>query len=111
MFLAYSPLARGFLSGKLLSSDPSTYSSIDKWSKKAYFSQKNLAKLAQIEKIAQRLNLSVPSLTLAYLGNLPGQVIPSIGSSSAKRIESNLNAAKTVLDEATMNELDEIAKP
>ena len=109
LLLVYSLLARGFLSGKLHSDDPSTHKVLDKASKRAYFYSDNLAKLHRIEEIASSLGISVPALTIAYLTHKNGVIIPSIGSGSASRIEGNLDAANIDLDEATMRQLDGIA--
>ncbi|MBO6285028.1 MAG: aldo/keto reductase [Bacilli bacterium] len=107
---AYSPLGRGFLTGRVKSMDPSSFHVLVASAKRAYLSEANLARLARIEEIARRLNLSVSDLAIAYICNHPTKTIPVIGTTSPVRLEQNIGASKIVLDEETMKELMAIAK-
>lgn len=107
---AYSPLGRGFLTGRVKSMDPSSFHVLVASAKRAYLSEANLARLARIEEIAKRLNLSVSDLAIAYICNHPTKTIPVVGTTSPVRLEQNIGASKIVLDEETMKELMAIAK-
>ncbi|MCR4562290.1 MAG: aldo/keto reductase [Bacilli bacterium] len=106
---SYSPLARGFLSGKIRSGDPETFEFLDSGAKRAYLSKKNLAKLDEIEAVAKRLNLTIPQLTLAYLSNLDINLIPAVSTSSPKRLVENILALSIKLVPEVMEELKRIA--
>jgi len=106
---SYSPLARGFLTGRVKSMDPSTYKIPDKSSRRAYLCQENLARLARIEEIAASLNMSVPDLTLAYLCHLDNEVIPVIGTLSPTRIKANLKAAQSDISQEVIKELKRLS--
>lgn len=107
---AYSPLARGFLTGRVRSDDPSSLHKADKAARKAYLSDANIARLRRIEEIAQSLGLSVPDLTLSYLCHLDVKVIPVIGTLSPKRIAANALAAKTPLPPEVIAELRALSR-
>ena len=106
---AYSPLARGFLTGRVKSKDPETYKNADAASRRAYLSDANLARLSRIEEIAASLSLSVADLTLAYLCHLDVEVVPVIGTLSPKRIVSNMEAAQKELPSEVMVELRKLS--
>ena len=110
MFMAYSPLARGFLTGKVKSSDPKSFEVLDHASKKAYLCPENLARLARIEEIARSLHTDVSTLTIAYLCQSKMHIVPSFGTTSLKRIKTNLDAAEFPLPEETMLELEQLIK-
>ena len=110
MFLAYSPLARGFLTGKVKSNDRKSLAVLDASSKRAYLCEENLARLARIEEIASRLNTDVPTLTIAYLCQCKMHIVPSFGTTSVNRIAANMKAAEFPLDSKTIEELDQLIK-
>ena len=108
MFLAYSPMARGFLSGRIKSDDPKTFSKLDFSGKRANICPENIERLRRIEKIAERLGVSIPTLTIAYITHCKLHAIPSFGTSNLKRLSGMVEASNLELDEATMAELEDI---
>lgn len=102
---AYSPLARGFLTGRVSSTDPSTFHNVDKASRRAYLSSANLARLNRIEDIAKSLGVSVPDLVLSYLCHLDLEVIPVIGTTSPNRLKANVEAAEKQFPQEIYDEL------
>ncbi len=94
----YSPLGRGFLTGRDLST-------LDESSKWAYCSEENLARLAKIKAIADKLGLDIPTLTLAYLANHEMNVIPVVSASSPARIQKNYQSVQIKLPKEIMDEL------
>ncbi|MBR1846227.1 MAG: aldo/keto reductase [Bacilli bacterium] len=107
---AYSPLGRGFLTGRVKSTDPESIASADKASRRAYLSDANLARLRRIEEIATSLSISVPDLVLSYLCHQKEEVIPVIGTLSPKRIKDNLIAAQRSLPQEVYDELRLLAR-
>ncbi|GEM_PF-6046690 len=99
-FMAYSPLARGFLTGKVRSDYSSTWNEIDSASKRAYFSKENLKVLSKIESVARKNNSTVADISLRYLVSKGINMFPVIGTISPERMKSNLEAIKKPLSEA-----------
>ena len=110
MFLAYSPMARGFLSGRVKADDPKSFSWLSLSAKRANLCPKNIERLRRIEKIAERLNISVPSLAIAYITHCKLHAIPSVGTTNPKRLAGIMEASRLELDEKTMAELEAIIK-
>lgn len=105
---SYSPLARGFLSGKIKYNNPSTFKYLDNASKKAYLSKDNLLRLEKLEQIAYRLNLDLASLSIAYICNISPKNIPIIGTISINRLKQNFAASQIILDDEILKEIREI---
>lgn len=105
---AYSPLARGFLTGRVNPDDITTLINVDFASKRAYLSERNLAKLRDLLQISASLGVSLATLTISYLTHLETRVVPVLGISKPSRIESNLKAANLELDQNTMEAVKEI---
>ncbi len=97
----YSPLGRGFLTGR-------DVSELDSSAKRAYVSEDNLRRLTRIKEIAKELNLDVPSLTLAYLANHKMNVYPVVSTSSPARLEKNFQAMQVKLPKEVMDELENL---
>ena len=105
---SYSPLGRGFLTGRVNSKSKSSFKILDIATRRAYVSKKNIDRLSKIEDIATRLNLSVPQLVLAYFANLDINVIPVVGTTSIDRLKENIDSLSIKLDKEVMNELFDI---
>ena len=104
---SYSPLGRGFLTGRGKANvDIVNY--LDSACKRAYLSKDNINKLSKIEKIAEKLGLNVPQLTLAYLANHKMNVIPVVATTSIERLEENASSVQIKLDDKIMQELENL---
>ncbi len=95
-FIAYSPLAEGFLTDRYLdltrvSSGDRIY---DQNMLREVATKTNQAKLHQLGNLASQWRIELSQLVLAYTLNLPGMgpIIP--GASSIKQLESNAEAGK-----------------
>ena len=106
---SYSPLARGYLTGRVNSADSFDTKNVDKAAIRAYQSEENIERLKTLEGISKELNISIPSLTIAYLCNKKLKIVPVIGSTSPIRLKENMEATKIVLPEETMAALDELS--
>ncbi len=97
---AYSALARGFLSGRVKSTD-----SIDKVKSmfaegfiKEYYHPQNMVRLSRLEQMAEKKRLTVAELALIYLFHAPFDVF-AITSPSAKHASTTANTVEIKLSE------------
>ena len=103
-FIAYSPLAEGFLTNRYL--DLAKVSEGDRVYDQGMLdelaSESNHAKLRELGKLAKEWELELSQLVLAYILTLPamGPVIP--GASSIQQLESNARAGRIALTSAQL---------
>ncbi len=109
-FVAFSPLARGFLADKRL--DPPTFASKDIRKAMPRFQspnfEKNLLLLAQIAATAKDQQCSVAQLALAWLLSRGEHVLPIPGTTSVEHLQANVAAADIQLDASVVEHLDRI---
>jgi aryl-alcohol dehydrogenase-like predicted oxidoreductase len=109
-FVAYSPLGRGFLTGRFQS--PADIPADDWRHNNPRFQgenfERNLALVRRIEAIAARKRCTPAQLALAWLLTHP-DVVPIPGSKQRSRLEENAAAADVTLTPAEVAELEEIA--
>ncbi|MEP6559037.1 MAG: aldo/keto reductase [Burkholderiales bacterium] len=109
-FVAFSPLARGFLTGRL--QDVATFGERDIRRGMPRFEEANYAKnlklLPPYLKIAQDLDCTPGQLALAWALHKAPHVVVIPGTTQLGHLEENLGAAQVVLDNKTMAELDEL---
>ena len=107
-FVAFSPLARGFLTGTLR--DVSTLGERDIRRSMPRFEPANYAAnlklLDGLADISAGLQCSMPQLALAWLLAKAEHIIPIPGTRSIAHLQDDLGAANVVLDAATMQRLD-----
>ena len=96
--LCYSSLADGFMSGKYSSDDENFKKHLSKTSRSAYYCQSNLKILKRAEILAEKKNISVPQLGLAYVLNQDFNTRAIVNLSSTKRIEENIKATDIILN-------------
>ena len=107
-FVAYSPLARGFLSGK--------YRSLADFPEGDYrrmaprFAGENFAKnltlVAKVADLARRRKATPAQVALAWVLSRGADVVPIVGTKTRERLEENLNATDLVLRPADLAELE-----
>lgn len=105
--IAYSPLGRGFLSGEIKS--PDDFPEND-WRRIAPRFQgenfyKNLALVAQVQKMAKAKNCSTSQLALAWLLHQGNDVFVIPGTKRVKYLEENVDAQTVQLDAAELDAL------
>jgi aryl-alcohol dehydrogenase-like predicted oxidoreductase len=109
-FVAYSPLGRGFLTGRFRS--PADIPGDDWRHNHPRFQgdnfQQNLALVRRIEDIAARKRCTPAQLALAWLLN-HGGVVPIPGSKTRSRVEENAHAVEVHLTPTDISEIEEIA--
>ncbi|EJE54321.1 putative oxidoreductase, aryl-alcohol dehydrogenase like protein [Acidovorax sp. CF316] len=108
-FVAFSPVARGYLCGGL--TDVSTLDAKDirrampRFAPEAYAA--NLALLEGYVAIARQVGCSPAQLALAWLLHQGGHIIPIPGTTSVEHLHDDLGAAGVQLDAATLAALDQ----
>jgi aryl-alcohol dehydrogenase-like predicted oxidoreductase len=108
-FVAYSPLGRGFLTGRFKNKtdpDPTDYRNQAPRFQGENFSR-NLALIERIEQIASEKSCTPGQLTLAWLLAQGEDVVPIPGTKRIKYLEENIGAVNLKL---TAQDLDRIAK-
>jgi len=110
-FVAFSPLARGFLTGKL--TDPAAQLeqgdlrlNMPRFNAQNY--AKNMELYAQYEKIADDVGCTPAQLSLAWLLEKDDNIIPIPGTKHTDYVVENFGALEVSLDAATMSKLDEL---
>jgi aryl-alcohol dehydrogenase-like predicted oxidoreductase len=107
-FVAYSPLGRGFLTGRFKTPDdfsPDDYRRHSPRFQGANF-QKNLALVARIEDLARRKQCTPSQLALAWVLAQGDDIIPIPGTKQLKYLEENLAAAAIALSPDERREID-----
>ena len=91
--VAYSSLARGLFSGRVVSGDPASCEVLDKFARRGYLSEGNIKTLSRIEKIAAERGATVAQIALAYVLCCPFNGFAVVSCSRASRMQENAAAA------------------
>lgn len=107
-FVAYSPLCRGLLTGKIRTA--ADLPAGDWRSNVPRFQGENLAAnvalLGPLEQMAAKKGVSMSSVALAWLLRKGEDIIPLVGMGRPESVERNLEATRVQLDAADMAALD-----
>jgi aryl-alcohol dehydrogenase-like predicted oxidoreductase len=111
----WSPLGGGWLSGRWRK-DGAGESHRGSWTPRRFdLSQpENRAKLEAADALgalADELGMPLPHLALAFVLRHPAVTSPIIGPRTMEQLESQLGAVDVVLDDATLDRIDEIVPP
>ncbi len=110
-FVAYSPLGRGFLTGRFRS--PDDFAEGDWRRQNPRFAgenfEKNLAIVARVEALAKAKNCTPAQLAIAWMLRRDSNIFPIPGSTRAERVEENAAAVGIQLSSEDMASLDAIA--
>jgi aryl-alcohol dehydrogenase-like predicted oxidoreductase len=110
-FVAYSPLGRGFLTGRFRTLDdlpPDDYRRNSPRFQGENF-QKNLDLVRHVEEIARRKKVTPSQLALAWVLAQGEDIVPIPGTKHRKYLEENLRALDVELTPADLAEIDEVA--
>lgn len=109
--LAYSPIARGFLTGKY---DENTKFELDdhrSWSRDKYFKSeaflKNLKVLDKVKHIAKRLDRTPAQIALRWVLENPCVTVAIFGAKNVAQVAENIEALDFTLSKEDMEFLDE----
>ena len=110
-FVAYSPLGRGFLTGRFRSLDdlePGDWRRQNPRFQGDNF-QKNLDVVAQVQTLARDKGCTPAQLALAWLLAQGDDIVPIPGSTRAERVEENAGAVANTLSSADLASLASLA--
>ncbi len=110
-FVAYSPLGRGFLSGRYRSPDdfePDDYRRTAPRFQGENF-QKNLDLVEQVQAMAAEKGITPSLLALAWLFAQGEDICPLVGTTKRAHLEENARAAEIALSNYDLARLEEIA--
>ena len=109
-FVAFSPVARGFLGGKLNDVAGLDTKDIRRGMPRFYPENysKNLLVLEQLMKIAEQEHCSIAQLSLAWLLNKGKDIIPIPGTTSIEHLKDNIGSINLTLTPQSLLQIDEI---
>ena len=110
-FVAYSPLGRGFLTGRFRSPDDFPEDDFRRHNPRFQGEnfQKNLDLVARIEEIAAAKGVTASQLALAWVLAQGRDIVPIPGTKRRKYLEENLAAARVELTGDELARIDEVA--
>lgn len=120
--LPWSPLARGFLSGKYkrdgdfpegsrFASDAKNQSGAFIERRKQHFSDLAFSVIEVVEALAEEKNVSMAQVALAWVVNQPGVTSPIVGPRTMAHLEDNLGALEVTISEEDRERLDAVSPP
>jgi len=111
--LVWSPLSRGFLSGKYLRGRPAPAGSrLDIWDNfRALDNEKNWNLLDLVGRIAEQHETTHSAVSLAWLLARPQTSSIIVGARTEAQLEDNLRALSVKLTSEDLKELDEASRP
>jgi aryl-alcohol dehydrogenase-like predicted oxidoreductase len=109
-FVAYSPLGRGFLTGRFKS--PGDFDENDFRRNNPRFQgenfEKNLKLVKKVEEIASRKGISPGQIALAWVLAQGDDIVPIPGTTRVKHLEENIAAVEIMLSDEELREIDEV---
>ena len=110
-FVAYSPLGRGFLTGRFQSPDDLPEGDYRRQSPRFQGDnfQKNLDLVARVDAIARRKRCTPSQLAIAWVLAQGEDIVPIPGTKQRKYLEENLRAMEVELTPGDLEEIDEVA--
>ena len=110
-FVSYSPLGRGFLTGKIKSVDDLAEDDFRKHHPRFQGEnfQKNLDLVSRVEEIAKEHKCTPAQLALAWVLAQGDDIVPIPGTRHPERLEENVAALKLVLSENDLRRIDTAA--
>jgi aryl-alcohol dehydrogenase-like predicted oxidoreductase len=110
-FVAYSPLGRGFLTGRFRSFEDLPEDDYRRNSPRFQGEnfQKNLDLVERVEEIARRKRCTSAQLALAWLLAQGDDIVPIPGTKQRRYLEENIGALNVELTRADLEEIEEVA--
>ena len=112
-FIAYSPLGRGFLTGKIRNLEELVPHDSRRFRYPRFQTnnlQQNLTVLKVVEEISQEKGCKASQIALAWVLAQGGNVVPIPGTKRRKYLQENIEALNIVLTTQDINRMNEIAQ-
>ncbi|MEJ2666595.1 MAG: aldo/keto reductase [Deinococcales bacterium] len=108
-FVAYSPLGRGFLTGRIARFEDLPADDYRRHSPRFMGEnfQRNLALVGRVREIAEGRGVTPAQLALAWLLHRGRDIVPIPGTKRRERLEENLAAAEITLGQDEITQLDD----
>ena len=112
-FVAYSPLGRGALSGRIRSTDDLPPDDFRRTNPRFQGEnlRRNLELVDRVQEIAAEKEITPPQLALAWLLHQGPDIVPIPGTKRRRYLEENVAAADIKLTEEELARIDEVAPP
>jgi len=109
-FVAYSPLGRGFLTGRFHSPDDFDDKDFRKYNPRFQGEnfEKNAKLVDKVKELAKERKVTPSQMALAWVINRGDDIVPIPGTTKIKHIEENIKAVDIELTEDEMNQLEKI---
>lgn len=105
--LTWSSLAGGFMTGKYTPDNLDDFEDyFDEVTITAYAYSENFERLDRARQLAEKYNITLPQLALAYVLNLPLNIFTIIGSKTAEEFKENAIALEVELSQDEINWLE-----
>jgi aryl-alcohol dehydrogenase-like predicted oxidoreductase len=110
-FVAYSPLGRGFLTGRIKSPDDLDEGDFRRFNPRFQGEnfERNLDLVARVREIAAEKGCTAGQLALAWVLAHGDDIVPIPGTKHVRYLEENVGAAELTLSEEDLARLDEAA--
>jgi aryl-alcohol dehydrogenase-like predicted oxidoreductase len=110
-FVAYSPLGRGFLTGRFRSLDDLPEDDYRRNSPRfqGHNFQKNLDLVQRVEEIARRKRCTPAQLALAWLLAQGKDIVPIPGTKQRRYLDENIDSVQIELSASDLEEIEEVA--
>ena len=107
--LAYSPLAFGVLTGKYFDGNIPKNSRMELFPRLKRYSSENSYKAAKLyNEIAQKNNLSLTQLSLAFVNDRPFVTSNIIGATTIDQLKENIDSIDIKLSDDTISEINQV---
>lgn len=107
--LAYSPLAFGVLSGKYINGTASESARLNKFPRFArYSSQESTTATKNYLEIAQKFNLSLTQMALAFVNQQPFVCGNIIGATNVSQLKENIDSVNIHLNDEILEAINEV---
>jgi len=113
LFIAYSPLGRGFLTGRLKSFEDFEADDYRRHSPRFQGEnfEKNLQVVQKIEEIGNEKGVTPAQLALAWVKARGPHIIPLFGTKKVRYLQENLKSLEIVLTDEDLARIEEVAPP
>jgi aryl-alcohol dehydrogenase (NADP+) len=111
--IPWSPLARGFLTGKYSPTDNPETPRLkhDRYIKQRYFQEKDFKVVNRVVELAQEKDVSAAQIALAWLFSKEEITSPIVGITKIHQLEEAVEALEIKLTTGEINRLEEVYEP